>query len=272
MAQLTVADDEVQLARLAAERVTELIVQAVDTRGRAFVALAGGTTPRRLYLNLADPRQPWRDRIPWQQVHLFWGDERHVPPDHPDSNYGMAKAALIDNVPIPADHVHRIHAELPDAREAALDYEGTINHFDLMLLGLGEDAHIASIFPGSELLADAGPVSDVGRPFTGRHVVSDVERPFTGRHVVSDVGRPFTGRHVAAVWAPHLRIWRITLTPDAILDSAKILVLVAGSNKATAVHAALEGALDEHTSPAQLLRAAGDRVEWFVDRAAASRL
>lgn len=256
MAQLTVADDEVQLARLAAERVTELIVQAVDTRGHAFVALAGGNTPRRLYLNLADPQQPWRDRIPWSQVHLFWGDERHVPPDHRDSNYGMAKASIIDNVPIPADHVHRIHAELPDAREAALAYERTLasavsgfsrtTQFDLMLLGLGEDAHIASIFPGSELLADAGPTADVGRPLTRRRV--------------------------AAVWAPPLGVWRITLTPEVILDSERILVLVAGSKKATAVRAALEEPLDVRTWPAQLLRVAGDRVEWFGDRAAAARL
>jgi len=256
MAQLTVADDEVQLARLAAERVTELIVQAVDTRGSAFVALAGGSTPRRLYSNLADLQQPWRARIPWPQVHLFWGDERHVPPDHPDSNYGMAKASLIDNVPIPADHVHRIHAEFPDAREAALGYERMLGsvvsgfsrttQFDLMLLGLGEDAHIASIFPGSELLADAGPTADAGRPFTGRRV--------------------------AAVWAPPLGVWRITLTPEAILDSERILVLVAGSKKATALRAALEGPLDVRTWPAQLLRVAGDRVEWFGDRAAAARL
>ena len=90
MARLTVVSDEGQLAERAGERITQLIVQAVADRGTASVALAGGTTPRRLYANLADARQQWRDRIPWPQVHLFWGDERHVPPDHPDSNYGMA--------------------------------------------------------------------------------------------------------------------------------------------------------------------------------------
>jgi len=113
---LTVASDEIRLAELAAERVTQLIIQAVAERGTAWVSLAGGTTPRRLYANLADGRQQWRDRIPWRQVHLFWSDERHVPPDHPDSNYGMAKAALLDRVPVPAQHVHRIRGELPDAR------------------------------------------------------------------------------------------------------------------------------------------------------------
>ena len=253
---LTVANDDVQLAELAAERVTQLIVQVVADLGSARVSLAGGTTPRRLYENLADTRHSWRRRIPWSQVQLFWGDERHVPPDHPDSNFGMAKAALLDHVPIPSDHVHRVRGELPDAHEAAADYERTLAEvasafltagasakavrrktvFDLMLLGLGEDAHIASIFPGSELL----------------------ERANEGR--------------AAAVWAPHLNVWRVTLTPEAILDSQAIVVLVAGTNKADAVHAALRAQLDVVTYPAQLLRTAGDRVEWFVDRSAAAHL
>jgi 6-phosphogluconolactonase len=268
MARLTIASDEGQLAGLAGERVTQLIVQAVADRGTASVALAGGTTPRRLYATLADTRQQGRDRIPWPQVHLFWGDERHVPPDHPDSNYGMAKAALLDHVPIPAEHVHRIRGELPDAHAAADDYERTLasvvsgfsrtasvasasppslaasafrrkNLFDLMLLGLGEDAHIASIFPGSDLLEPT---------------------------------QPSTGRRVAAVWAPHLGVWRITLTPETVLEAQDIVVLVAGTNKADAVYAALEGPLDVKTYPAQLLRSGDDRVEWFLERAAASRL
>ena len=257
MANLTVASDEVQLAELAAERITRLIVQAVADRGSACVSLAGGNTPRRLYANLADPTQSWRDRIPWPQVHLFWGDERHVPPDHPDSNYGMAKAALIDHVPIPADHVHRIRGEMKDPQEAADDYDRELTRahaFDLMLLGLGEDAHIASIFPGSELLEIA------------------IGHPFAGRPDHDHVGRPFTGRRVAAVWAPHLNARRITLTPAAILDSRAILALVAGARKANAVHAALEAPHDVRKAPAQLLRAAGDRMEWFLDRSAAARL
>ena len=256
MAQLTVADDEIQLAALAAERVTQLVSEAVREQGTALVALTGGNTPRRLYSNLADASQPWRDRIPWKHVHLFWGDERHVPPDHPDSNYGMAKKALIDHVPIPIDRVHRIPGELLDAREAATVYERDLDSvvsaapapsvasafrrkdrfFDLTLLGLGEDAHIASIFPGSELL--------------------DGENQ----------------QRVAAVWAQHLGVWRITLTPPTILDSRTILVLVAGGKKAAAVHAALQEPLDVKTYPAQLLRAADDPVEWFLDRSSASRL
>ena len=262
MAQLTVASDDVALARSAADRLTRLIEHATARRGSALVSLTGGNTPRQLYSDLADARQPWRGRIPWSQVHLCWGDERHVPPDHPDSNYGMARAALLDHVSIPADHVHRIRGEMPDARAAAADYEQTLGDafqsagrndrtFDVMLLGMGEDGHIASIFPGSDLL----------EPGT---------RPLTGRDDAA--GRPFTGRRVAAVWAAHLKAWRITLTPDTLLDAAAIVVLVAGVNKAAAVHAALNAPLDVNRCPAQLLRAADDRVEWLLDRSAAALL
>jgi 6-phosphogluconolactonase len=258
MAQLTIASDESELAHLAAERLTQLIVDAAARNGSALVALTGGTTPRRLYAHLADRDQPWRERIPWADVHLFWGDERHVPPEHPESNYGMAKAALIDHVPIPADHVHRIRGEMPDALDAAADYERTLHvapgrtaavasafrrkdaFFDVMLLGVGEDAHLASIFPGSALLD-------------------------------SHAGR-FAGRRAAAVWAAHLTAWRITLTPDALLDAAAIVVLVARASKAAAVHAALSAVLDVNRYPAQLLRAADDRVEWLLERSAAALL
>ena len=256
MAQLTIANDDIDLAQRAAERLTALIEHAVAANGRAVVSLTGGTTPRRLYATLADPQQPWSARIPWSQVHLFWGDERHVPPDHPESNYGMAKAALLDRVPVPADHVHRIHAELADAHDAAADYERALNVasgfsrivlFDVMLLGLGEDAHIASIFPGSELLEPRASL-------------------VTGRK--GAVGRPFMGRRVAAVRVPHSDAWRITLTPSTILDAGAIVVLVAGANKAVAVKAALQEPLDVMRYPGQLLREAGQRVEWFLDRAA----
>src|SRR5688572_18693096 len=123
MARLTVADDEVELASRAAERSAQLIAAAASAHGSAIVPLTGGATPRRPYSALADPRQPWRSRIPWPQVQLFWGDERHVPPDHSDSNYRMAKTTLLDHVPIPADHVHRMRGELADAHDAAADYQ-----------------------------------------------------------------------------------------------------------------------------------------------------
>lgn len=252
---LTIADDEGALAREAAERLTGHVERTIAARGAAVVSLTGGGTPRRLYALLGDEAHPWRARIDWSRLHLFWGDERHVPPDHPDSNFGMAHEALIRHVPIPAGQVHRMRGELADAREAAREYEAALDRgfaaagrsdrtFDVMLLGLGEDAHIASIFPGSALLAR--------RP---------MDQTFMARQ-----------HRVAAVWAPHLDAWRITLTPAALLDAQRILLLVAGARKAAAVHAAREGPRDPDRWPAQILREAGDRVEWLVDRDAASRL
>jgi 6-phosphogluconolactonase len=248
MATLTVVRDEGALAEAAAGRLTSLVEQATAERGSAVVSLTGGSTPRRLYALLGDATQPWRTRIDWSRLHLFWGDERHVPPDHADSNYGMARAALLDQVPVPPAHVHRMRGEIANAADAARAYAEELHDgfasagrtdrtFDLMLLGLGEDAHIASIFPQSELLR-----------------------------------RPSMGRLVAGVRAPHLDAWRITLTPPAILDARAILMVVAGSKKADAVRAAIEAPLDVARRPAQLLRAADDRVEWILDQAAASRL
>jgi 6-phosphogluconolactonase len=272
---LTIADDEGALAREAAERLTGHVERTIAARGAAVVSLTGGGTPRRLYALLGDEAHPWRARIDWSRLHLFWGDERHVPPDHPDSNFGMAHEALIRHVPIPAERVYRMRGELADAREAAREYETALDRgfaaagrsdrtFDVMLLGLGEDAHIASIFPGSQWLAR--------RPVNGRPAADDAGQAVTDGQ--DDVRRAFMARQhrVAAVWAPHLDAWRITLTPAALLDAQRILLLVAGARKAAAVHAAREGPRDADRWPAQILREAGDRVEWLVDRDAASRL
>ena len=231
MAVLTIVQNEQALADACAARCAAFIGDAVRERGQAIVSLTGGSTPRKMYEALA--RDP--DRVPWKHVHLFWGDERAVPPDHKDSNYGMARDALVARVPIPPDQVHRMRGELPPD-EAARQYERELmGTFDLMLLGLGEDAHIASIFPGS-------PVLD--------------ERT----------------RKTAAPWAPHLNAYRITLTPPALLDARHIVMLVSGDKKADAVKAAIELPLDPRRWPVQLLREAGERVEWLIDRAAAQAL
>ena len=245
MALLTVADDAAALADTAAGRMTAIVEEAARAHGAAMVSLTGGHTPQHLYERLADREGPWRERIPWPRVHLFWGDERHVPPDHPDSNYRMACESLVAKIPIPPAQVHRMRGELPD-EEAARAYEielgdalraagRTDQTFDLMLLGLGPDAHIASLFPASPVLNERT-------------------------------------RRVAAPWAPHLNAYRITLTPPALLDSRHILMLVAGAEKAEAVAAAIEGPPDVMRWPAQLLRAADDRVEWLIDRPAAQGL
>jgi 6-phosphogluconolactonase len=231
MALLTIVDDEAALAVTGAARFASIVKDAVRARGRAVVSLTGGSTPKRMYEALArDPAA-----LPWAQVHLFWGDERAVPPDHDDSNYGMARDALVAHVPIPAGQVHRMRGELPP-EQAAREYERELmGTFDLMLLGLGDDAHIASIFPGSAVLDEQ-------------------------EHMV------------AAPWAPHLNAYRITLTPTALLNARRILLTVAGAHKAAAVKAAIEGPTDPHRWPAQMLRAADDRVEWLIDRAAARAL
>ena len=231
MALLTIVDDEEALARRGADRFAAVVGDAVRERQRAIVSLTGGTTPKKMYEALA--RDP--TRVPWQRVHLFWGDERAVPPGHADSNYGMAHEALLAHVSIPAGQVHRMRGEWP-AHEAAAAYERELmGTFDLMLLGLGEDAHIASIFPGSAVIEERV-------------------------------------RLTAAPWVAHLDAYRITLTPQALLDARHIVMLVAGSKKADAVKAAIEGPDDPRRWPAQLLRAAGDRVEWLIDRASAQAL
>jgi 6-phosphogluconolactonase len=226
--------------------VTQLIERAMAARGKACVSLTGGDTPRPLYERLADPSRPWRHRIDWARLHLYWGDERHVPPDHPDSNFGLANDALITHVPIPADHVHRMRGELPDAEQAAREYErGLPETFDIMLLGLGENAHIASLFP---------------------------DGPGVVRFARAERGAPTPEPRVAATLVDQLGVWRITLTPGTILASRQIVMLVAGEKKAEAVEAAIERPLDVVRYPAQLLRDAGERVEWFIDRPAAARL
>ena len=251
MAVVTVVDDDVQLAKTGARRITTLIELAVAARESALICLTGGRTPERLYLTLADPREPWRARIDWSRVHVFWGDERQVPPDHPDSNFGLAYRTLLSRVPIPPAQIHRIEGELPDAREAARKYEAEVRDrtFDVELLGVGDDAHIASIFPGSPLLEHCGAGLD-GPPR----------------------GPQGSAPHVGAVWIEQLAAWRITLTPPAVIEARAILVNGSGPHKADAVRAALTLPEDVTRYPAQLLRRAGDRVEWLIDRAAAQSL
>jgi len=113
MAQLKITADKTAMSEAAAERVTWLVEKAIVERGMAAMSLTGGTTPGLLYQLLADPSRPWRDRIDWAHVHLFWGDEREVPPDHPESNFGLANQLLIQHVPVPLTQIHRMRGELP---------------------------------------------------------------------------------------------------------------------------------------------------------------
>lgn len=243
--ELLVLDDPAAVAQEAARRFTALAGEAVQARGRFAVALSGGSTPRSLFALLAD--EPYRDRVPWDRVEVFWGDERWVPPTHPDSNYRLAREALLDHVPIPPERIHPIPAGEGDPAAAAAAYEAELARvlggvpggpppaLDLVLLGLGADGHTASLFPGTAGLAE--------------------RRRWTVAHQV-----------------PQLRTWRVTLTWPVLNHAAQLLVLVVGADKAAALQAVLEGPEDVRRWPAQGIRPEGGRLAWLVDRAAAARL
>jgi 6-phosphogluconolactonase len=258
MARVTVAADAAALAASAADRIATLLSDALAHQPEARVCLTGGRTARTLYQQLARACAP--GAIDLQRVRFFWGDERHVPPDHADSNFGMAAEALLRPCGVPEDRVHRMRGELEDAAAAAADYAALLRRhlrrgeplFDVMLLGLGEDAHIASIFPGSPLLTG-----------TAAAAATDADDP-------GDAGE--RSPLAAAVWASHLNAWRITLTPKAVLNASSIVIVTDGAAKAAAVDAALHAPDDRSRVPAQLLRSAGERVEWWLDREAAARL
>jgi len=235
-----VLPDAGALARAAAGRFVNVAARAVRTRGRFSAALSGGSTPGALYRWLAG--DACRDRIPWNSVHLFWGDERCVPPDDPGSNYRLARETLVAHVPIPDANVHRVQTELdPDA--AACAYAEALQgffgspwpRFDLVLLGLGGDGHVASLFPGSAALHE-------------------------------------TGRPVIAVTAQYedRPARRVTLTLPAINSARQVLFLVSGEAKAGILHAVLESPASQ--LPARLVHPTAGRLTWLVDAAAARRL
>lgn len=245
-ADLLVLSDSDELARAAAERFVNQSIEAVRGKGVFTVALSGGSTPKRLYELLADPDEPFREQLPWDKTHFFWTDERHVPPDHSDSNYRMVNEAMLSCVPVPKENLHRMPGENPSASEAADEYEktlrtffklngGNLPRFDLILLGLGADGHTASIFPGSEVLRQKR-------------------------------------RLVAAPWVEKLKSYRITITPPVINNGALILFLVSGLEKAGILRDVLQGVADPVRYPAQLVKPTNGRLLWLADNAAATGL
>ncbi len=226
-----------------AQRWVNLAEQAIAARGHFHVALTGGSTPRHLYETLALPE--FADCVAWQHVHIYFGDERCVPPDHPDSNFRMANEALLWHIPIPAGQIHRMQGELPDVHEAARAYaellaahvpksaDGNVQ-FDVMLLGLGADGHIASLFPSPPMLREREQLA-------------------------------------AAVYVEKLRAWRISVTLQAINNAKQILMLVAGEAKAEIVRLALEKEPQSPPLPVQMLAPAGG-MDWYLDQAAAQHL
>jgi len=240
--ELRISEDPEQLAKAAGEFLVEEAHKAVEARGRWTVALSGGSTPERLYRYWGEPSV--RDRMPWDKIHLFWGDERHVPPGHADSNYRMTRQALGAGVPIPEGNLHRICAEHADAEVAAEQYEASLKtffgerpfpRFDLMLMGLGPDGHTASLFPGGDAVLESQ-------------------------------------RWVVAPYVPKLSTYRISLTVPVINAAELVLFLVAGSAKAPAVRAVLQDSKDPVRLPAQAVSPAKGRFVWWLDRAAAQDL
>ena len=230
-----------EVARAAADYFAEIAEKSISAEGRFSVALAGGSTPRRTYQLLAS--EEYRNRLPWSQVHIFFGDERSVPATHADSNYRMAEEAMISLLPIPAPNVHRMVGDGDAVANASL-YEGELQaffdgaawpRFNLVLLGMGDDGHTASLFPGTEALNEARA-------------------------------------WVVANWVEKLKTYRITLTAPAINHAANIAFLVAGAGKAERLPEVLRGAPNPRQLPSQLIQPLAGSLVWLVDKAAAVRL
>ncbi|HVB65085.1 MAG TPA: 6-phosphogluconolactonase [Nitrolancea sp.] len=232
------------LAAEAANQFVTTIARRQRQSGLARVALSGGSTPRALFKLLAADN--CISKIDWQAVDVFWGDERTVSPDHPDSNYRMSYETLLSKVPVAEQRIHRMRGEI-DPSVAAAEYEDILRQvfrltsadalpqFDLILLGLGADGHTASLFPHTAALA-----------------VRD-------RLVVDNP-------------VPQQQTTRLTLTAPVLLDAANVFFLVAGADKAPAVHRAIEGDWNPEETPSQLLRQARGKVTWMLDSAAAADL
>jgi 6-phosphogluconolactonase len=237
--EIKIVPDNATLARVAAQEFHRLAEACIQERGRFSVALSGGNTPRAVYSLLADEHK----ELPWEKTHVFFGDERHVPPDHPDSNFRMASESFLSKVPVPEKNVHRIRAELePEA--AAKDYDDQLveffhlnDHdwprFDLVFLGLGDDGHTASLFPGSSALSDVSS-------------------------------------RVAANWVEKLNTYRITLTFPVLNHAAQVIFLVSGESKAHIFSAVLRPGDKKY--PAQGIQPENGRVLWLADQDAGQLL
>jgi len=247
--ELLRSPDVAALQRTAAALFVKAAVEAIRSRGIFTVVLSGGSTPKGAYSLLAED-ETLRKQVAWAQVRFFFGDERHVPPDHPDSNFRMAHEAMLSRLPIDPNQVSRIKGEYADASRAAEEYERDLRSaatanglaaddgvpvFDLVLLGLGPDGHTASLFPGTSALHEQR-------------------------------------RLVVANRVAKLDTDRITLTAPVLNGASDVLFLIQGADKAEALHAVLEGPYDPDRLPAQLIRPRHGRLRWLADPAAAARL
>lgn len=241
--EVVVLPDSAAVAAEAAARTADVCGRAAASRGACALALSGGETPKPLYALLA--AEPYRSRIPWGRVEVFWGDERCVPPDDPRSNYRLAHDLLLSKVPLPAGQIHRMPGDTRDHAAAANAYAETLRRrlpatadgwprFDLILLGIGDNAHTASLFPRSAALRERA-------------------------------------RAVVAEYVESAKMWRMTLTVPVLTHAVEVVFMVSGAAKAPAVRAALEEPPNDEV-PAAFIRPADGRVTWLLDSAAAADL
>jgi 6-phosphogluconolactonase len=232
-------------ARAGAQLFSEAAVRAATARGVARIAISGGTTPKTMFALLADPAEPFLKQVPWDKIELYWVDERCVPPDNIESNYRMTNEALLSKVPLPAKRVYRMEGEA-EPEVAAARYESTIRNtfklegaetptFDLVLLGMGDDGHTASLFPHTEAL----------------HEMSHIVVP----------------NHV-----PQKDAWRITLTWPVINQGREVAFLIEGPAKTQVLHDVFLGPYQPETYPSQFIRPASGRLALLLDAAAAAKL
>jgi len=244
--EVRILPDAAAITRRAAPLFVQAAQEAVATSDSFTVALSGGSTPKSLYSLLADD-VGLRAQLPWEKMHFFFGDERHVPPDHPDSNFRMANEALFARALVKPSRITRIKGEYADAEKAALEYEqalrgyfiieaGALPRFDLVLLGMGAEGHTLSLFPGTKAL-----------------------------HAPPD-------RIVVRNWVGKLYTERITLTAPAVNQANRVIFLVTRADKAPALKAVLEGPYEPEQLPAQLIQPAHGKLLWLVDKAAGALL
>jgi 6-phosphogluconolactonase len=247
--EIRIVKDSEELTRAAAGELVRCAKESVGRQGRFTVALAGGNTPISLYELLAT--QPtFRTLLPWGKSHFFWGDERHVPPDHAENHFRKAQAAMFSRVDVPPENIHRVPAENPDAAAAAAEYEaelrrffglkpGKLPRFDLALLGMGPDGHIAALFPGSDALAVSDRLA------------------------------------VATRDAQHGTEW-ITLTLPVLNNASTVVFLASGTQKAETLREVLRRVERPPKNavriPAELVRPVNGRLLWIVDQEAAGLL
>lgn len=240
-----VEPDAAALTQRAARYFVESIEAAVARRGRARIAISGGGTPRPVFEALADAAQPWRTRIAWERVDIYWVDERCVPPTDEASNYWMTRQALLYRVPLQAGQIHRMEGEL-EPEVAASRYESELRNsfrlegaesprFDLIQLGMGPDGHTASLFPHTE--------------------------------AVFEFGRLVVANHTSAKQA-----WRLTLTAPVINQGPDVFFLVSGGDKAGVLKEVLLGARDPERLPSQMIRPVNGILTLLLDQAAAAQL